>query len=119
MKKVVVFMMAVFLVFSLNSFSQTKTQKTTKKSTTVQTAKKDAKTDVKDAKTEAKTDVKEAKTEAKADVKAAEADKPGQGDKVVTGKKGPEGQSVYMGTKGGHYYINKNGHKTYLSPDKK
>jgi colicin import membrane protein len=108
MKKVVVFMMAVFLVFSLNSFSQTKTQKTTKKSTTVQTAKK-----------EAKTDVKEAKTEAKADVKAAEADKPGQGDKVVTGKKGPEGQSVYMGTKGGHYYINKNGHKTYLSPDKK
>lgn len=43
-------------------------------------------------------------------------DKPGQGDKVVTGKKGPDGQAVYEGTQGGQYYINKNGNKTYMKP---
>lgn len=35
-------------------------------------------------------------------------------DKLVPGKKGPEGQAVYEGPNGGHYYINKNGNKTYL-----
>ena len=42
-------------------------------------------------------------------------DKPGDGDKVVTGKKGPDGLAVYEGAKGGLYYINKNGNKTYLT----
>jgi hypothetical protein len=46
-----------------------------------------------------------------------EADKPGQGDKVITGQKGPDGQPVYEGPKGGTYYINKNGNKTYLKVD--
>jgi colicin import membrane protein len=36
------------------------------------------------------------------------------GDKMIPGKKGPEGQPVYEGAKGGQYYINKNGNKTYL-----
>lgn len=44
-------------------------------------------------------------------------DKPDQGDKVVTGKKGPDGQAVYEGSQGGQYYINKNGNKTYLKPN--
>ena len=44
-------------------------------------------------------------------------DKPGDGDKVVTGKKGPDGLAVYEGAKGGLYYINKNGNKTYLKAD--
>lgn len=37
-----------------------------------------------------------------------------KGDKIVPGKKGPEGQTVYQGTRKGQYYINKNGKKTYL-----
>lgn len=44
-------------------------------------------------------------------------DQPGQGDKVVAGKKGPDGQAVYEGPKGGQYFINKNGNKTYLKAD--
>lgn len=42
-------------------------------------------------------------------------DKPAQTDKVVAGKKGPNGEAVYQGTQGGQYYINKNGNKTYLN----
>jgi hypothetical protein len=41
-------------------------------------------------------------------------DKPAQADKVVAGKKGPNGEAVYQGTKGGQYYMNKNGNKVYL-----
>jgi colicin import membrane protein len=41
-------------------------------------------------------------------------DKPAQADKVVAGKKGPNGEAVYQGAQGGQYYINKNGNKTYL-----
>jgi hypothetical protein len=37
-----------------------------------------------------------------------------QSDKALAGKKGPDGQPVYEGAKGGLYYINKNGNKTYL-----
>jgi hypothetical protein len=44
-------------------------------------------------------------------------DQPGQGDKIVSGKKGPDGQAVYEGPKGGQYFINKNGNKTYLKAD--
>lgn len=46
-------------------------------------------------------------------------DKPEAGDKVISGRKGPEGQAVYEGVKGGIYYINKNGNKTYLKEDDK
>jgi colicin import membrane protein len=109
MKKLIILMMAAFIGFSLNSFSQEKPQKTTQKATTVKTVKKDTKADVKSVKTEAKTEVKAAK----------EADKPGAGDKIITGQKGPDGQAVYEGPKGGTYYINKNGNKTYLKADKK
>jgi colicin import membrane protein len=130
MKRIIVLMMAVFVVFSLKSYSQEKTSKTINKPATVQTIKKDAKTDVKAVKTEAKTDVKEAKTEAKTEVKAAKteaktdvkavtAGKPGPGDKVVSDKKGPEGETVYQGPKGGQYFINKNGERKYLIPEKK
>jgi hypothetical protein len=41
-------------------------------------------------------------------------EKPDAGDKVIQGKKGPNGQAVYQGVNGGVYYINKNGNKTYL-----
>ncbi|NJK96965.1 MAG: hypothetical protein HC905_20415 [Bacteroidales bacterium] len=40
-------------------------------------------------------------------------------DKIVSGKKGPEGQKVYLGPQGGEYYINKNGNKVYLKNNKK
>jgi hypothetical protein len=53
-------------------------------------------------------DSKKAKTEQTQ--KAA--DKPT--DKIIKDKKGPDGQPVYEGGKGGLYYINKNGNKTYL-----
>lgn len=46
-------------------------------------------------------------------------EKPETGDKAVPGRKGPEGQQVYEGIKGGIYYINKNGNKTYLKEDDK
>lgn len=38
-------------------------------------------------------------------------EKPDLGDKVINGRKGPDGQPVYEGVKGGIYYINKNGIK--------
>jgi hypothetical protein len=41
-------------------------------------------------------------------------DKSAQTDKVVPGKKGPNGEAVYQGAQGGQYYMNKNGNKTYL-----
>jgi colicin import membrane protein len=41
-------------------------------------------------------------------------DKSAQADKVVAGKKGPNGEAVYQGSQGGQYYMNKNGAKTYL-----
>lgn len=34
---------------------------------------------------------------------------------VVKTQKGPNGEVVYTGERGGKYYINKNGNKTYLS----
>lgn len=34
---------------------------------------------------------------------------------VVKSEKGPNGEVVYTGERGGKYYINKNGNKTYLS----
>ena len=46
-------------------------------------------------------------------------EKPEAGDKVIKGKKGPEGQEVYEGIKGGIYYINKNGNRTYLKENDK
>ncbi len=46
-------------------------------------------------------------------------EKPELGDKVINGRKGPEGQAVYEGVKGGIYYINKNGNKTYLKENDK
>ncbi|NJO68233.1 MAG: hypothetical protein HC830_02240 [Bacteroidetes bacterium] len=45
--------------------------------------------------------------------------KPETTDKIIPGKKGPEGQPVYEGIKGGIYYINKNGNKTYLKEEDK
>lgn len=50
---------------------------------------------------------------------ATEQEKPETGDKIINGKKGPEGQPVYEGIKGGVYYINKNGNRTYLKENDK
>lgn len=36
------------------------------------------------------------------------------GDPVVKNKKGPHGETVYLGEKGGHYYLNKGGNKVYI-----
>lgn len=64
--------------------------------------------------TKAKTEQKKQETKASVSAPAA---KPDAGDVVITGKKGPDGQSVYQGIKGGQYYFNKNGNKTYLKAD--
>ncbi len=48
--------------------------------------------------------------------KTATPDKPGAGDKVNKALKGPNGEVVYTGPKGGNYYISKAGKKTYLKP---
>jgi hypothetical protein len=59
-----------------------------------------------------KNDVEKSKTKTEKIQKAS--DKTQTVDKIIQGKKGPDGQSVYEGGKGGLYYINKNGNKTYL-----
>ena len=46
------------------------------------------------------------------DAKATPADYKAPVDKV---QKGPNGEAVHTGERGGKYYINKNGNKTYLS----
>jgi len=95
MKKLIGFLVVIFLCSSIDGLAQAKTQKVTQKPATGQ--------------------VKKAAVTPQ-NVKK-EAEKPGQGDKVVPGQKGPDGQAVYEGPKGGQYYINKNGNKTYLKPD--
>lgn len=72
-------------------------------------------------KTRMETEKKEAATEKKgaAELKKQATAAPAPAakkveDKIVKGKKGPEGQPVYEGAQGGKYYINKNGNKTYL-----
>jgi len=139
MKKIVAFLIAVFIIFTANVYCQTTTKQANPRVSATQAAKKDAKTNVnvvktdaktqvqgaktetktqvKDTKTESKTQVKEAKTVARTQVKAAESDKSGQSDKVITGLKGPDGQPVYEGIRGGQYYINKSGNKTYLKAE--
>lgn len=59
-----------------------------------------------------KKDAKSKSTTTQSQVKSN--DKAAQADKVVTGKKGPNGEAVYQGSQGGQYYMNKNGNKTYL-----
>lgn len=51
--------------------------------------------------------------------KKKDADKSGTVDKVVAGQKGPNGEKVYEGPKGGQYYMNKNGNKVYLKDEDK
>jgi colicin import membrane protein len=95
----------IILVFTLNSFSQEKSVKTSQKSTVVKTSKKDV-----------KEGTKATKSEPTVEVKALD-DKAVQTDKIISGQKGPDGQMVFEGPKGGQYYFNKNGNKTYLKPD--
>lgn len=92
MKKLVwlLSMVMMFGVFSLNA----QEKKISKKDKTEQTQMKSDKP------------VKKGKME--------KTEKAASTDKIVAGKKGPEGQTVYEGAKGGQYYINKNGNKTYL-----
>ncbi len=84
MKKLFVLMIAAMLVTSVGIFAQEKNQKGTQKKAT----------------TTQTTSKKATNSE--------------QADKVIAGKKGPEGETVYQGAKGGQYYINKTGVKTYL-----
>jgi hypothetical protein len=42
---------------------------------------------------------------------------PATTDKVNDKLKGPKGETVYTGSKGGNYYILPSGNKKYLSPD--
>ncbi len=97
MKKLVWLLSLVMMlgVFSVNA----QEKKVTKKNKTEQTP------------------IKSEKPVKKHNEKAAKMGKPekaASGDKIIPGKKGPEGQAVYEGAKGGQYYINKNGNKTYL-----
>lgn len=89
MKKIIISLIVVFLVLSVNSYAISGSGTTEHKSNAGQTVKKDSKG----------------------------GDKPTPGDKVVSGKKGPDGEKVYKGSQGGEYYINKSGHKTYLKSD--
>jgi colicin import membrane protein len=104
MRKLALMLSLAMMLGAFSVHAQTKTV-VKKKSSTEQTQVKSEKPIKKEpVKKEAKENKKiEKKTE-----KAAVT------DKVVPGKKGPEGQPVYEGQKGGHYYINKNGNKTYL-----
>lgn len=60
----------------------------------------------------AKTETKAAKPEEK---KRPNADgRTKTGDKINKGLKGPNGETVYTGPKGGNYYLGKNDEKIYL-----
>jgi colicin import membrane protein len=50
---------------------------------------------------------------------AKDREKPEVGDKIINGKKGPEGQPMFEGVRGGVYYINKKGNRTYLKGNDK
>jgi hypothetical protein len=81
-------MMIALFAWSINMPAQDRTKKDTKAKTT--------------------------QSQVKSSSQSAQTNKSAQKDKVVAGKKGPNGESVYQGSEGGQYYINKNGNKTYL-----
>lgn len=93
---------------------------------------KEAKEDIKKETKEAKDNVDKKAKEVKSDTKKA-ADKLSKKDEAeaslatrtkVAGAdksigKDAKGRTIYVGTKGGQYYINSSGNKTYLSEDSK
>lgn len=128
MKKLIMPVMILALM-SIGSAAVAQNKEVAKKS--VKTEKKDAakkavkpekmEAEKKVVKTKMETEKKEAATEKKgaAELKKQATAAPAPAakkveDKIVKGKKGPEGQPVYEGAQGGKYYINKNGNKTYL-----
>ncbi|HEY0261635.1 MAG TPA: hypothetical protein VGB95_01310 [Chitinophagales bacterium] len=56
-----------------------------------------------------------AKTETKSETKRPNADgRTKTGDKINKSLKGPNGETVYTGPKGGNYYLDKKDNKVYL-----
>ena len=92
-----------------------------------QTTKTVAKAGTKVVKTEAKAQTKVTKTETKASVKTgakkkkqSDEKKPRDGrtktgDPVNHSVKGPKGETVYSGPKGGNYYLDKKENKIYIN----
>jgi colicin import membrane protein len=128
MKKLIIFIVLIAFISFGAVNAQTKKSATKSKAKTEQVkkdakpeqVKKDAKTvkEKKEAKTDKKVTVEKKEVKATTGKKAVKEQKasakPESADKVIRGKKGPDGQAVYKGARGGEYYINKNGNKTYL-----
>jgi colicin import membrane protein len=97
------------------STKEVKTEKKEKKSNKeVRTDKKDEKADKeKKSDKEVKADKKNDKTD-----KSVNTKKETKSDDKVIGKD-DKGRTIYEGPRGGHYYINANGNKTYVERDKK
>ena len=91
--------------------AKTESKSTTTKSATTVDAKKESK---EPAKTEAKTTTK---TEVKKETTTEKKPRDGRtktGDPINHDKKGPKGETVYSGPKGGNYYLDKSDKKVYI-----
>ncbi len=82
-------------------------------------AKAEEKKSAKKAAEETKASTAAAASESKATASRAKATASKTADQVDNGSKGPHGETVYTGPRGGKYFINKNGKKEYLSSLKK
>lgn len=149
MKRLLAYAMALTMLFAVGTVNAQKASKKKTKTKTEKTVAKTEKTTEKKAKTEAESshltksgkldkrykenkemaakDTKTAKTsaataaasESKATASRAKATAAKTADQVDNSSKGPHGETVYTGPRGGKYFINKNGKKEYLSSLKK
>ena len=119
------------LMFSQQSFAA-KIQEKTEKKEVKKGEKKDVKKSEKVAKESKKVEPKKGKNEPKKESAKTESKKiepkkevketkaAAKNDDAVDPKlHGPNNEAVHTGPRGGKYYINKNGNKTYITPDSK
>lgn len=110
MKKL--FLMCFLIVFIANSNAQ-KTKAEKAKAKTEKAAKEKTEKAAKEKKGKAEKKAKKEEKEAKEKVSTEKAPRtPDKASGEYNGKK------VYTGPRGGRYYINSNGNKTYISDDK-
>lgn len=106
--KTLVIAMALFIAIPIATNAQTVAKKTTKAKKTATTTEQKQTAAAPAATTPAKPMAKPAKSFTKPAPSTAAAGN----DKVIG--KDDKGRTIYEGKRGGHYYINSNGNKTYI-----
>ena len=102
------------------SFAKKEKEKKTKEEKDADKAERKSKRDDKGVQNDERIDKRAVKTRKNDDGKEADASTRGKvsgGDKSIG--KDDKGRTIYQGPRGGQYYINSNGNKTYLDADKK